>query len=39
VIAAIQTFAKLGHFTHDAALTMAAVLAVLVLFAYWILKT
>lgn len=39
VIALIATFSKLGHFTHDAILTLAAVLAVLVLFAYWILKT
>jgi hypothetical protein len=39
VTAAIETFAKLGHFTHDTALTMAAVFVMLVLTAYWILKT
>jgi hypothetical protein len=39
VTAALQLSEKLHHFTHDAALTMAAVLAMLVLFAYWILKT
>jgi hypothetical protein len=39
VIGAIEIYGKLGHFSHDAAMTMAAVLAVLVLMAYWILKT
>jgi hypothetical protein len=39
VIAAIEISAKLGHFTHDAAMTMAAVLVLLVLMVYWILKT
>ena len=36
VIAGID---KLGHFNHDVATTMAAVLVVMVLLAYWILKT
>jgi hypothetical protein len=36
VIASID---KLGHFNHDAATTMAAALVVMVLLAYWILKT
>jgi hypothetical protein len=35
VIASID---KLGHFTHDAATTMAVMLVVMVLLAYWILK-
>ena len=39
MIAAIEAAAKLGHFNHDAAMTMAAVLAAVVLMAYWILKT
>jgi ABC-type sulfate transport system permease component len=30
---------KFGHFDHDAAMTMAAVLVGVVLMAYWILKT
>lgn len=37
--AAVEVLAKLGHFTHDAATTMAAVLVTLVLMAYWILRT
>jgi len=37
--AALEIVAKLGHFNHDAATTMAAVLAAVVLMAYWILKT
>jgi hypothetical protein len=37
--AALEAATKLGHFNHDAAMTMAAVLAVVVLMAYWILKT
>jgi hypothetical protein len=36
VIASVD---KLGHFTHDTATTMAAALVVMVLLAYWILKT
>lgn len=39
MIAALELATKLGRFSHDAATTMAAVLAVVVLFAYWILKT
>jgi hypothetical protein len=37
--AVIPFGAQLGHFSHDAAMTMAAVLVVLVVVAYWILKT
>jgi len=37
--AAVEVLAKLGHFTHDAATTMAAVLVTVVLLAYWILRT
>ena len=37
--AALGTVAKLGHFSHDAVTTMAAVLAGVALMAYWILKT
>ena len=39
VIAPLEIVAKLGHFNHDAAMTMAAVLVAIVLMAYWILKT
>ena len=39
VTATLEIVAKLGHFNHDAATTMAAVLAVVVLMAYWILRT
>jgi hypothetical protein len=35
----IPLAAQLGRFTHDTAITMAAVLVVLVAVAYWILKT
>ena len=37
--AALEIVAKLGHFSHDAVTTMAAVLAAVVLMAYWILRT
>ena len=36
--AALEAVAKLGHFNHGAVTTMAAVLAAVVLMAYWILK-
>ena len=39
VIAALEIIAKLGHLSHDAVTTMAAVLAAVVLMAYWVLKT
>lgn len=39
MIAALGIVTKFGHFDHDAALTMAAVLVGVVLMAYWILKT
>lgn len=39
MIASIDLIAKLGRFNHDAATTMAAMLVVLVLLAYWILRT
>jgi hypothetical protein len=39
MIAGIEVLAKLGHLTQDAATTMAAVFAAVVLMAYWILKT
>jgi hypothetical protein len=39
VIASIDLIAKLGRLNHDAVTTMAAMLVVLVLLAYWILKT
>jgi hypothetical protein len=39
MIAAVDLLAKLGRFNHDAATTMAALLAALVLMAYWILRT
>ncbi len=39
VILGIEILAKLGRFDHDAATTMAAILAAVVLMAYWILKT
>jgi hypothetical protein len=35
----MEIYAELGRINHDAAQTMAAVLVVLVLTAYWILKT
>jgi hypothetical protein len=37
--AALGIVTKFGHFDHDAAMTMAAVLVGVVLMAYWILKT
>lgn len=39
MIAALGVVTKFGHFNHDAAMTMAAVLVGVVLMAYWILKT
>jgi hypothetical protein len=39
MIAALELATKLGRFNHDAMTTMAAVLAVVALMAYWILKT
>lgn len=38
MIAGIELLAKLGRFNHDAVTTMAAVLVVVVFFAYWILR-
>ena len=39
VIAALQLSDKLSHATHDSVVTMAAILACVALFAYWILRT
>jgi len=39
VIAALELSEKLRHVSHDSVTTMAAILACVVLFAYWILKT
>lgn len=38
MIATIDLLAKLGRLHHDAATTMAAVVGMVVLMAYWILK-
>jgi hypothetical protein len=38
VIAALGLSDKLSHFTHDSIAAMVAILATLVLLAYWILK-
>jgi hypothetical protein len=39
MIAALELATKLGRFNHDAVTTMAAILTVVVLMAYWILKS
>ena len=38
VFAALELSEKLRHFSHDSVTTMVAILACVVLFAYWILR-
>jgi hypothetical protein len=39
VTATLELSTKLHHFSHDSVTTMAAILATVAVFAYWILKT